>query len=303
MRDQAEALRERMRRLAAETAPERAATSGRSPARVIAVTSGKGGVGKSNVALNVALGLARLGKRVVLVDIDLGFANLDVLMGVAPRFHLLDLVTRRLSVWDVLTDGPEGIRFLAGGSGFDRLLSLDEETLRYLFAQLEQLETAADVVLFDTAADLTPHGLRALLAADDLFLVTTPEPTALTDAYAVVKVLARQAQDGVDARELSVRLIVNRARSQREGEEAARRLVAVAQRFLNLPIAVLGCVPEDEHVRRAVTSQRPLLVAYPHAPAARELARIARTVVGGDGARARQPGGIRRFLQRLVPWI
>ncbi|MCG0315014.1 MAG: MinD/ParA family protein [Calditerricola sp.] len=299
MRDQAEPLRERMRRLAADAVHPQAAAPASGTARVLAVTSGKGGVGKSNVALNVALALARAGKRVVLVDSDIGFANLDVLMGIAPRFHLLDLVRRRLSVWDVLTEGPEGIRFLAGGSGVDLLLSLEEEALGYLFSQLEQLEEVADVVLFDTGAGLSSHGLRVLQAADDILLVTTPEPTALTDAYALVKLLVQQASGGPGLPSFAVWLIVNRVRSRREGEEVARRLVTVAQRFLNLSIAVLGWIPEDDHVRRAVQLQQPLLVAYPYAPAAKEVARIARTFADGDAPAIRRPGGIRQFLHRL----
>lgn len=285
MRDQAEQLRARML--------ER--SQGR-PTRLVTVTSGKGGVGKSNFTLNFALGLIERGQKVVVFDVDLGLANLDVLMGVSARHHLLHLLEPDKSVWDIIEQGPNGLEFIAGGSGFAQVLQLDEAMLNRLFDRLIALQGHADTVLFDTGAGITQESLRFMLAADEVLLVTTPEPTAITDAYAVIKMIhSRQPQT-------AIRLIVNRVSSYREGKNTADKLAMVARRFLGMEIATLGFVPDDSSVSRAVKEQRPFLLAYPRAEASRGIRELVDAYLG-MGPRQPAASGLHGFLAKLKRWI
>ncbi len=288
MRDQAEQLRERLQRRA----------EGR-PTRLITVTSGKGGVGKSNFTLNFALGLVEQGQKVVIFDADLGFANLDVLMGVSPKKNLLHLLEPDTSIWDIVEKGPNGLEFIAGGTGFTQIMQFDDEKLNRLFNQLEFLHGYADTVLFDTGAGISNESMRCILSADEVVLVTTPEPTSITDAYAVIKMIHSKNP------QTSIRLIVNRASSVREGKFTADKLTLVAKRFLNLELTTLGFVPDDSYVSKAVKQQKPFFLSYPNSLAAKGIRDLVKTYIANaaEVSPSQETGGLRGFLAKMKQLI
>ncbi|MFF2448083.1 MinD/ParA family protein [Neobacillus sp. NPDC058068] len=264
--------------------------------RVVTVASGKGGVGKSNFALNFALSLIDLGQKVVLVDLDLGMANIDILMGMTPKSHLLDMIQQQKSVWDVIEKGPNGLEFIAGGSGFTKLLQLQEEERSYFFAELEKLQGYADTIIIDTGAGLTLESQQCHLSADEVMLITTPEPTAIADAYSVVKILHSQRPS------LSFQLVINRATNPKEGMEVASKFKTAVHSFLKRDIKIFGAIPEDSHVLQAVLKQVPFCLAAPKSAASLTLKRLAERFVTGS-AEPSENGGIKGFVRKLTKML
>ena len=261
-------------------------------ARVITVTSGKGGVGKTNFTVALAVAFARMGKKVLVIDADLGLSNVDVILGCSPPGNLLQVMQNGYSLNDVVADGPLGIKFISGGSGIYDLSNLSEAQLQYFLSQVGQFDSWADVILIDTGAGLSRMVLNFVMAADEVIVITTPEPTAVTDAYAVIKTYASLGGTS------PVRLVVNRMREVSEGEGVVNKLSKVSQRFLGLTISHLGFIFEDRLVQKAVTSQVPLMIAYPDSVAARCIDRIAHTLA--FGIELPTPRGIRGLFQRLL---
>lgn len=283
MHDQAEQLRERLQRSA----------NGR-PTKLITVTSGKGGVGKSNFTLNFALGLMEKGQKVVLFDVDLGLGNLDVLMGISPKKHLLHLLEPNKSVWDIIERGPNGLEFIAGGSGFTQILQLDDGKLQTLFDRLDVLHGYADTIFLDTGAGISKESLRFMLSADEILLVTTPEPTAITDAYAVIKMIHSKNPQA------KIRMIINRVNSFREGKNTADKLNMVAKRFLDMELETLGFMPDDVSVSKAVKQQRPFLLSHPQSQAAKGIRELVETYIGSaPEIKPTHAGGLRGFLSKM----
>lgn len=262
--------------------------------RVITISSGKGGVGKSNFTLNYALALADQGKKVVILDADVGFANIDVLMGVKPKLTLAELIRKQATVWDILETGPMGIKFIAGGSGFQDLLDLQPEQFDYLIEQLGLLQGYADFLLIDTGAGLNAQSLRLILAADDIFVVLTPEPTSITDAYALIKMVINREPNA------RMKLLVNRAQTSGEGREAADKIRLVAERFLNLQIPMLGILPDDPNVLKSVKQQVPFYIAHPDTVASRSLKQLIQAQLHGESAQDAPPKGMKQFLHRMA---
>ena len=261
-------------------------------ARVITVTSGKGGVGKTNVTVALAVAFARLGKKVLILDADLGLSNVDVILGASAPGNLFQVIHNGLDLNDVVADGPLGIKFISGGSGIYDLSNLSDSQIQYFLHQVGQFDNWADIILIDTGAGLNRMVLNFVLAADEVIVVTTPEPTAVADAYAVIKAYAAKGGQS------PVRLIVNRVRELAEGEGVLNKLAKVSQRFLGLSISHLGFIFEDRMVQKSVTSQVPLMVAYPDSVAARCIDRIAHSLLFGEDLPV--PRGIRGLFQRLL---
>jgi flagellar biosynthesis protein FlhG len=263
--------------------------------RVITVTSGKGGVGKSNFTLNYALALAGEGNKVVILDADVGFANIDVLLGVKPTRTLADLIGRRATIWEILTKGPQNVEFIAGGSGFQELLDVRAEHFDYVIEQLGALQGYADYVLIDTGAGLNEQTLRLILAADEVFVILTPEPTSITDAYALIKVVVNRDENA------KLRLVVNRAQSVEEGRQAAEKVRLVAERFLNLSLTTLCIVPDDPNVTKSVKQQVPFLLAHPDSQASRTLKKMIQAQnQDKESFDEGRPRGMKQFLNRMV---
>ncbi|CAM2893703.1 MinD/ParA family protein [Paenibacillus sediminis] len=265
MMDQAEALRKMVSSLDLSTAY----TPGRREARILAVSSGKGGVGKSNFTLNFALALKKMGRKVLVFDADIGMGNIDVLMGVRSRYNFLHLIRGEQKIRDIVESGPEELSYIAGGSGLTELFNLSESDIDYFTRQLEEVSSEMDFIIFDTGAGLSKENLQFITAADECFIVTTPEPTAITDAYALMKVVYELEK------KVNFKLVINRAADEREGIQTADKLSLVARKFLNLDVPLLGVISDDVHVMQAVKKQVPFSLAFPNSPAARDIQRLA----------------------------
>ena len=256
MADQAEKLRELMEGRASASSGAKKAT------RIIAVSSGKGGVGKTNIAINLALAYAAIGKRVTVMDADLGLANVNVVLGVIPRYNLYHLIRKQKSLNEILVETSYGIRIIAGASGFSKIANLTEEERTTFISELSAL-SSSDIIIIDCAAGVSNNVISFIAAADDAIIVTTPEPTAITDAYGIIKIIATE----VENLDLGLKLVVNRVKSVVEGKRVAERVINIAGQFLNLKVDYLGCVYEDPVVHSSVVRQKPFLVVDPKAKA------------------------------------
>ena len=261
MIDQAKLLRERVKEK--NTKPE-----DKRQTRTIAVTSGKGGVGKSNFALNFALSLVQQNKKVLIFDVDLGFSNVDVLLGRSNKESIATMIEKDLSIWDIVEEGPNGLLFISGGSGFNDLVQLDEVKLNKIFSELSLLQGFVDYIILDTGAGLSYENLRFILAADDVILVTTPEPTSITDAYSIVKMLHAKDQN------IHLKLIINQCSNEKEGIQTAENFTTVTERFLKKQIGTLGFIPSDVNVSNAVKKQNPFLLEFPNCQASQALQKV-----------------------------
>ncbi len=260
-------------------------------ARVIAVTSGKGGVGKTNFSTNLSLVLAKQGKRVIVVDADLGLANLHVVFGFTPERSLEHVLRGDCALKDILCMAPGGVQVIAGGSGIVDLANLTERQRDGFIAGLQELDTLADVIIIDTGAGLSRGVLAFLNAAEEIIVVTTPEPTSLTDAYATIKVVAHENPTAKQ------RLVVNMAQSEAEADAVAHKLTLIAQRFLGIAPEYLGFVPLDASVPRAVRAQQPFVIGQPHSEAAKAIEVIVERL--GYKENEAHPTGFTGFMNRM----
>jgi flagellar biosynthesis protein FlhG len=262
--------------------------------RVVTVTSGKGGVGKTNVVANLAVGLARMGKRVLVLDADLGLGNIDVLLGLVPRYTLEDVLGGSRHLSDIVIQGPAGIQVLPAGSGLPQLTSLTDSQQLILQSELEDVAGTVDVLLIDTGAGISPNVTYFASAAQETVVVISSEPTSLTDAYALMKVLCRQH------RERRFNILVNMVRSQREAVQAFRKLDVAAERFLNVSLTYLGFIPLDDYVPMAVMEQRAVAELFPCSPASRAFAELAKKISAWPDPQL--PKSTVQFLwQQLIP--
>jgi flagellar biosynthesis protein FlhG len=282
-----------------QAASLRAMVESQPRAQVLAVTSGKGGVGKSNVAVNLSILLARAGKRVVLLDADLGLANADVLCNVEVRANLAHVVSRQRELSEVLIDAPGGFRLIGGASGLAKMADLSDFDRDRLIAALRELELQADTIIIDTGAGISPNVLCFTRAADHVLVVTTPEPTAITDAYAAIKVMVRaDAEHNDDQSRRQISLLVNQARTPAEASQVYQRISQVAKQFLGVNVLDGGHVLRDDAVPDAVRARTPLVLSFPKSNAARCMAQLA--VRLGQGSPTGTPGG---FFDRLGRWL
>ena len=237
--------------------------------RVIAVSSGKGGVGKTNVAANVAVALARSGKRVLVLDADIGLGNLDVLLGLVPRYTIEDVLSGVRTLEEIAVEGPAGIYVLPASSGVPHLTALTDSQQIIIQEQLEQLAAGMDVLLIDTGAGISSNVTFFAASAHETVVVATPEPTSLTDAYALIKVLARQY------RERHFKVLVNQAKSRREAAEVFRKLDRAIDQFLHVAVEYVGYIPHDDYVPMAVIRQKAVVEAFPDSPASQAFVKLA----------------------------
>jgi flagellar biosynthesis protein FlhG len=265
--------------------------------RVIAVTSGKGGVGKSNIVVNLGLALAKMGQKVLLIDADLGLANLDILLGLSPRFTIHDLLSLRRSLSEVMVEGPEGIRVLPASSGIPELADLDKHQKMFLLSELDDYSENIDVVLIDTGAGISRNVLFFNIAAQERIVVANNEPTSITDAYALIKVLASQYGEN------HYKLLVNGLVKPQDGEMVYRTMLRVTERFLGRGISLeyLGVIPYDEAIPRAVLKQQPVLTLFPQAKVSRSFNSLAKRL-WNLSAPTEMGSNIKFFWRRLLQY-
>lgn len=261
--------------------------------RVISVTSGKGGVGKSNVVSNLAIALSAQGKKVLLIDADLGLGNLDVLLGLSPTYNLNHVMSGEKTVLEILIDGPAGIKIIPAGTGVQELTSLGQHEKLKLLDELDMLEEQFDIMIIDTEAGISENVTYFTVAAQEIFVVVTPEPTSITDAYALIKLLATRYS------EHHFKVLVNMAKDSEDALEVFRKLANVAGRFLNISLDYLGCVVKDEKVVEAVKRQKAVTELFPDSEASACFATLARRVIDNK-RQAGIKGNIQFFFRRMM---
>lgn len=286
MTDQAEQLRELMKNRKSEDGGSEKKT------RIIAISSGKGGVGKTNISINLAMAYAQLGKKVIVMDADLGLANVNVVLGIIPKYNLYHLIRKQKRMSEILMNTDYGIQIVAGASGFSKIANLTDEERDNFIEELSSLSDA-DIIIIDTSAGVSNNVLGFIAAADDAIIVTTPEPTAITDAYGIIKIIATE----IENMDLGLKLIVNRVKSVTEGRKIAERVINIAGQFLNLKLDYLGYVYEDQGVGSAVIHQKPFMAADPNGKAAICVRHIVSRL---ENFEYKEGSGVGSFLKRLL---
>ena len=285
--DQADTLR-------AMNSPEKTdGKFGQTATRVFAITSGKGGVGKTAVVANLAVLLARFGKRVLILDADLGLANIDVVFGLAPGHNLNHFFAGEQGLESILTDGPEGIKILPAGSGVQRFTRLDSEQKMRLLEALDSMHNDFDFVLIDTEAGISENVTYFNTAAQEILVVTTPDPTAITDAYALMKLLSTQFH------EKHFNLIVNFIKNEEEALDVYRKLTMVANRYLDISIDYIGSIPRDKLMVDAIRKQQVLVQLFPDSKTSSAFEALARTIMQ-EPQTLEPKGSIQFFWKRLL---
>ena len=290
MEDQMNELRELMKG-SAEAEPSARAKKEHNT-RIIAVTSGKGGVGKTNIAVNMAIAYAQLGKKVILIDGDLGMANVNVLLNVVPKYNLLQVINKQKTMKEIILETEFGIKFIAGANGFSKIANLTVEELEYFANQFSSLGNA-DIIIIDTGAGIANNVLQFVAAADEVYVVTTPEPTAITDAYGIIKIITTEIID----REINIQLLVNRVHSAEEGKRISERIINIVGQFLNYKVNYIGFVYDDPVVQASVIRQKPFIVINPSSKPSVCLKHIVGRIEKTDNSRSE---GVSNFLKKFL---
>lgn len=287
--DQAEQLRNIIK--AQNTAP-------RPVARVITVTSGKGGVGKSNTSINLAIQFRKMGQRVIILDADFGLANIEVMFNAVPKHNLADLIYQGKNIKDIITWGPMDVGFISGGSGIASMSNLSREHLTYIIQNLAELDAITDIIIVDTGAGISDAVLEFLVASGEILIVTTPEPTSLTDSYSLIKALSRHQRFSTENSQ--VKVIANKVQNAEEGQALFNKLNAVVARYIKLPIGYLGSVPEDSLLSKSVMQQTPVSIQSPGAKSALAYETIARTLMNNENVVTVKKRGMAAFFSHIV---
>lgn len=295
MEDQAEALRTLMKdKIKTDEVPELRSDSPlrtNRKTRIITITSGKGGVGKTNVATNMAIAYGQMGKKVILIDADLGLANVNVMMNLIPQYNLYHVIRKQKKMSEIILDTEYGIKLVAGASGFSKIANMTEDERNSFINEMYTLSDA-DIIIIDTSAGVSKNVLGFVAAADEVIIVTTPEPTSITDAYGIIKIIATE----VDNLNINLKMIVNRVSSATEGKRVSDRMTQIAAQFLNLKVEYLGFIYDDPLVSHSVLRQKPFLIVDPKGKASLCLKHIVSRI---EKTEYPEEEGLGRFVRKL----
>lgn len=260
--------------------------------RIIAITSGKGGVGKTSIAVNMAIAYSQLGKKVILIDGDLGMANVNVLLSVVPQYNLMHVINRKKTMNEIILDTEFGFKFIAGANGFSKIANLSNDELDYFAKEFASLSNA-DIIIIDTGAGISNNVLQFLSAADEVYVITTPEPTAITDAYGIIKIITTELLQ----RQINLKLLVNRVHSSDEGKRISDLIINIVAQFLNYKVEYIGFVYDDPVVQASVIRQKPFMIINPTSKPAvclkHIVGRIEKTDIPSDA-------GVSNFLKKFL---
>lgn len=260
--------------------------------RIIAITSGKGGVGKTNIAVNMAIAYSQLGKKVILIDGDLGMANVNVLLSVVPQYNLMHVINRKKTMNEIILDTEFGFKFIAGANGFSKIANLSNDELDYFAKEFASLSNA-DIIIIDTGAGISNNVLQFLAAADEVYVITTPEPTAITDAYGIIKIITTELLH----RQINLKLLVNRVHSSDEGKRISDLIINIVAQFLNYKVEYIGFVYDDPVVQASVIRQKPFMIINPTSKPAVCLKHIVGRIEKTD---IPQDAGVSNFLKKFL---
>ena len=259
-------------------------------ARIVAVSSGKGGVGKTNFTVNLAIALSKMGHSVTIIDADLGLANIDILLGLVPRYTLTHVLKQEKTLSEILVEGPNGIKIISGGSGVMDMVNLSPIELNRLIDSLEHLNNESDYILIDTGAGLNHSVISFIQASQELVVVVTSDPTSITDAYALIKNISKL--------DVSIKVVVNRIESNKEGHDVFEKINTATTKFLKLELESIGYIYEDQNVKKSVKKQIPFLVGFPNSLASRGVELIAENLVR-NSTYSQPSGGFSTFIKKI----
>lgn len=284
---------EQLRRIIKGSAPPK-----RPLARIITVTSGKGGVGKSNTAINLAIQMRKVGQKVVILDADFGLANIEIMFGAVPKHNLCDLIYQGKSIKDIITWGPMEVGFISGGSGITGLSNLNRDELSYIIENLAELDEMADTIIVDTGAGIAAGVLEFLVASGEILLVTTPEPTSITDSYSLLKALSRHPR--YHAETTQIKVLANKVTGEAEAQALYAKLETVVKRYLKVPISYLGMIPQDPQLAKAVMQQMPVSLENPKARSAIAYEMIAAKLTNKELNKNLTKRGMAAFFSHII---
>ena len=267
-------------------------------ARVITVTSGKGGVGKSNTAINLAIQFRKMGQRVIILDADFGLANIEIMFGAVPKHNLCDLIYQGKNIKEIITWGPMEVGFISGGSGIAGMSNLSRDYLNYIAQNIVQLDDMAATILIDTGAGISDAVLESLVARGEILLVTTPEPTSITDSYSLLKALNRHPRYSGET--TSVKVIANKVADEEEAKALFAKLEAVVVRYLRVPVTYLGMIPQDQLLARAVMQQMPVSLENPRARSTLAYEELAAKLMNKELNRNLTKRGMAAFFSHII---
>lgn len=269
-----------------------------SQARVLTITSGKGGVGKSNTAVNLAVQLSRLGKKVLIFDADIGLANVEVMFGAIPKYNLSDVIYKGKNIRDIITEGPMDIGFISGGSGIVGMNNLTREQILTIVGKLSELDTIADIILVDTGAGISDSVMEFVIASPEVLLITTPEPSSLTDSYSLIKTL--HCKPDFNYQDTMINVIANRVNSAEDGLAVFDKLNSVVSKFLNWNVNYLGLIPQDPVIEKAVRQQQVVSIYNPQAMSSEAFAKIAESLISGENHYYEMRSGFSNMIYKFL---
>ena len=289
--DQAQNLREIVK--------NNAKANARQKSKIITVTSGKGGVGKTSVSINMAIQFRRQGKSVIIFDADFGLANIEVMFGAIPKYNLSDLIFRGKDLKDIIVTGPMDIGFISGGSGITGFGELTKDQVMYLVYKIKELENMADIIIIDTGAGISSAVMDFVVTSDEVLLVTTPEPTSITDSYSLLKALNKH--EDFHGEQTKINVIANRVKNYEEGVNLYNKLNVVVGKFLNIKIDFLGIIEADDNMSKSVLQQKPVSLAYPNSKGAKAIEKLAQKLLDKNTSQpeTEEKGLVAMFLRKF----